>query len=238
MIISHKLKVIYIRLQKTASTSFEMALSKYCGPDDMISKLGRGYDKTRKSLGYPTVKSGSWWQHAPAHKIKSNVSADIWNNYTKIATMRNPYERMVSRYYARRGIGQIPETQNFEEFIKMMKMSKNGIAGFLYNLIHIEGKSVLDFCIRYEHMAEDVKRLETIINCPGLWETMQNFSLNNQFRPDKKTAYEMYSKYPQAKLIIDEDLYQNLDKYELLREHWPMYKSELEKTLATGDKKK
>ena len=39
MVISHKLKVIYIKLAKVAGSSFEIALSKYCGPDDILTPI-------------------------------------------------------------------------------------------------------------------------------------------------------------------------------------------------------
>ncbi|MCE2516745.1 MAG: hypothetical protein J4F41_02685 [Alphaproteobacteria bacterium] len=36
-IISHKHRLIHLHNQKSAGTSFEVALSKYCGPDDVIT---------------------------------------------------------------------------------------------------------------------------------------------------------------------------------------------------------
>ena len=39
MIISHKYKFIFIKTRKTAGTSVEIALSRYCGPDDILSPI-------------------------------------------------------------------------------------------------------------------------------------------------------------------------------------------------------
>ena len=246
MIISHKLKIIYIRLQKVASTSFESALSKYCGPNDIIAKLGRGNDKLRKSLGYCGPQNFEiidedfrfeYKGHDEAIVIKESIPPDIWDSYTKIATIRNPYDRIISKYYDlfRKAGEEKPLT--FEKFIERRRRNKPGlISHFLYDPIHIDGKLVVDFYIRYEHLIEDVKKLEMKIACPGLLETMEQFSIGTQFRPKQGTSlYEIYSKYPKAKSIIDEDLYENIDKYELLKDHWPKYKLELEKILDTGD---
>lgn len=50
MIISHKHKFIFIKPEKTAGSSLEIALSKYCGQEDIITTLGEEY--IRKNLGY------------------------------------------------------------------------------------------------------------------------------------------------------------------------------------------
>ena len=227
-----------------ASTSFEMALSKYCGPEDIIGRLGRGNDELRESLGYcghQNIRINNkvrYKGHDGAVVIKERVLPDIWDSYTKIATIRNPYDKMISKYYDlfRKAGEEKPLT--FEKFIeRRRRRNKSGlISHFLYDPIHIDGKLVVDFYIRYEHLIEDAKKLEMKIACPGLLETMQQFSFGTQFRPKQGTSlYDIYSKYPKAKSMIDEDLYENIDKYELLRDHWPKYKLELEKILDTGD---
>ena len=236
-----------------------MALSKYCAPSDVITKLGRGYDEKRKSLGwqegtqlnwkfsqevlhalgYPKRRKNIQFEsgHHPAGLIKHMIPPDIWDRFIKVATIRNPYERMISKYYETPMDSEGGKT--FEQFIERRRRNKPGfISNFLYGPIHIDGKSVVDFYIRYEHLIEDVKKLEMKIACPGLSETMQQFSFNTQFRPKQGTSpYEIYSKYPKAKSMIDEDLYENIDKYELLKDHLPKYKLELEKILNSGEQR-
>ena len=227
-----------------ASTSFEMALSKYCGPNDIIVKLGRGNDEIRESLGYfgpqnfeinDKNSKVKYRGHDEAIVIKETIPPDIWDSYTKIATIRNPYDKMISKYYDVFRDASKEETPTFEQFVERRR-KRRWIARYLYSPIHIDGKLVVDFYIRYEHLIEDVKKLEMKIACPGLLETMQQFSIGTQFRPKQGSfLYDIYSKYPKAKSMIDEDLCENLDKYELLKDHLPRYKSELEKILDTGD---
>ncbi len=52
MIVSHEHKFIFIKTRKTAGTSIEIGLSKYCGPMDVISPIGKD-EELRGSLGFP-----------------------------------------------------------------------------------------------------------------------------------------------------------------------------------------
>lgn len=57
MIISHKHKFLYIKAQKTAGTSIEIALSNICGESDIITPISRVDEEKRKSLGYLTAQN-------------------------------------------------------------------------------------------------------------------------------------------------------------------------------------
>ena len=142
-----------------ASTSFELALSKYCVPEDIIVKLERDNDKLRESLGYYGPQKfkisniflgifkdskAKYKGHDGAIVIKERILPDIWDSYTKIATIRNPYDKMISKYYDLFRDASEEETLTFERFIKRSRR-KGSIAHFLYNPIHIDGKSVIDF---------------------------------------------------------------------------------------------
>ena len=39
MIVSHKNRFIFLKTRKTAGSSIEIALSKHCGPEDIITKI-------------------------------------------------------------------------------------------------------------------------------------------------------------------------------------------------------
>ncbi len=54
MIISHKYKFIFLKTKKTAGTSIEISLSRYCGDKDIITPIMFEDEKIRADLGkYP-----------------------------------------------------------------------------------------------------------------------------------------------------------------------------------------
>lgn len=242
MIVSHKLKIIYIKLRKVAGTSFEVALSRYCGRDDILTPPEAKTNKNKNlvRLGYSGARNYQAFDvknrlaHLSAKDIKPVISADIFNNYLKIATLRNPYQKAISWYFwKKRGEKPTKVEKDFNEFItsECLEHKKNPLMD--YDLIHIKGKSVVDFVLRYEHLSDDIKELEMKINCPGLAETFININVKASIRPVEGTSlYDVYSRYPEAKLMIDKMHEDNYDKYELIRKYWPIYKSEMEDILS------
>ena len=235
MIISHKLKVIYIKLVKVAGTSFELALSKYCGPDDILTPIKGDGRKYRRSLGFleaqnyidPETQTPKFVNHIPAEKIKRLVPEPIWNDYLKIATIRCPYDTLVSGYYFFSNKEKRAKKGFFEKYVTKTKREFRPIYG-----LHNNGKILADFLIRYEYLEEDIKELEAKIGCPELLETFQSITAKQKTRPKEKTSScEIYSKYPNAKLIIDRRCSKLADEYEFFQKYWPLYKSDLEKAL-------
>lgn len=100
MIISHKLKLIYVKLYKVAGSSSELALSKYCGENDIVTSIGKDGDALRDSLGYfPSSRLSKRAGHLGVPEIKPLVSPDIWNDYLKVCSVRDPYDQCISEYF-------------------------------------------------------------------------------------------------------------------------------------------
>lgn len=51
MIISHTHKLIFFKTKKTAGTSFEIALSKFLGNDDVVTPIASKDEEIRKGFG-------------------------------------------------------------------------------------------------------------------------------------------------------------------------------------------
>jgi hypothetical protein len=62
MIVSHEHKFIYLKTKKTAGTSIELALSRLCGPDDIITPLTKIDEALRaRWRGAQNWRLHGWW---------------------------------------------------------------------------------------------------------------------------------------------------------------------------------
>ncbi len=204
MIISHRHKYIYFKTRKTASTSLEIALSKYAGPEDVITDISPEDEKMRADLGYRGMqnfhlplrsydrkawkelllhrKTQKYTNHTPAKKIQRHVPPEIWNSYFKFTLERNPYDKAVSAYFWRtRDMDPKPSIREF-----LATVEKKRIANF--EIYSIKGQVVADYVGRYETLAESIEEIRLRI---GLPEPLQMPQAKSQFRSDTRSYREL-----------------------------------------------
>lgn len=160
MIVCHKYKFIYIKTKKTASTSLEIALSKFCNHDDMMTPLLRKDEMSRRSLtrglGSRNAPRGTD-PHTSARDAKRIVGDDIWNQYTKITSIRNTYDMMVSKFFWERG-----KEKDFDVWYSYFKNS----ATCNWELYTINDEPVMDYYIRHHCIEEDCSKLSELLSLP------------------------------------------------------------------------
>lgn len=104
-LVSHRHRFIFLRTHKTASTSVEAALEPLCLPPG--ADVGEHYrDMEITEAGIVGARGGAyqdreWTAHMGALRIRRKLGREIWRQYTKIAVVRNPYDRMVSMFWWR-----------------------------------------------------------------------------------------------------------------------------------------
>ena len=182
MIMSHKHKFIFFKTRKTASTSIEIALSKYCGPDDIITNLPEPDEAIRKSLGHPGPQN---WeigkslqmhtghrhiqQHSPAYSIMKWIDVEVWKSYFKFCFIRNPFDAAISRYWwdkSRSSINSLrhilPMTHNDPFPCDINVFIKNISSTILSNWEiygQDDGTVLMDFVGRYETLQDNLSQV-------------------------------------------------------------------------------
>lgn len=209
MIISHQHKFIFLKTEKTAGTSLEIALSKYCGDKDIITPITPNDEAIRMKLSYrgkqnyhiPFHKYSkidwvkylvkqqrlSFYNHMPATEIKEYVSEEVWNTYFKFCFERNPWDKTISNYHWRQHFGG-EKYDSIESFIM------SGMAGKIrgFEVYSIGGLPVVDQVYKFEELP---KALVDISKQIRLKETLQmpTYKAKGNVRKDKRHYSEVLS---------------------------------------------
>lgn len=185
MILSHKHKFIFIKTNKTAGTSLEIALSKYCGARDVITPIRPEDERVRRQLGYRgpqnyRIPFSRWplkdwaryvlerkklrpefYNHMGAAQIRRFVPEDVWDEYFKFCFERNPWDRAISRYY---WILRRRPSLSLSDFIKDGWLEMNKKRGF--DLYTISGVVVVDKVALYENLDQELEGLAARLGLP------------------------------------------------------------------------
>lgn len=201
MILSHKYKFIFIKTNKTAGTSIEIALSKFCGPDDIITPINPEDEEIRRSMGflgpqnYLTPMSGGdlcgiakemsgpekksrFYNHMNAKAVKALTEKEEWESYFKFCFERNPWDRVISLYYWLYKSEPRPSISQFVNSDEPLRLRKKG-----RELYTIDGKVVVDRICRFESLADE---LEVVRNRVGIPEPLVLPMAKSSFRKDKR----------------------------------------------------
>jgi len=185
MILSHRHRFLFIKTNKTAGTSIEIALSKFCGPDDIITPISEEDERIRHRLGYrgPQNHEG-FYNHIGAREIMNRVDPEVWNGYYKFCVERNPWDRAVSLYYfLYRNKTPVP----FADFVAsdtIHRLRENGFENYT-----VDGEIVVDRICLYERLDEE---LEAVRKHLGLPEPLALPRAKAGFRKDGKHYRELF----------------------------------------------
>ena len=171
MIVSHKHRFIFIKTHKTAGTSVEISLSRYCGPEDIITPISAEDGAVRTELGEgPRNYDGPLWKyrardvarllsprrralffnHMPAHRVRQLVGRAIWEKYYTFCIERNPWDKLVSAFHW----GQRHEggPTSFSDYLAQGR--RLDVRDF--PLYTIRGKVAVDRVGRFETLQDDL----------------------------------------------------------------------------------
>lgn len=239
MILSHRHRFIALKTRKTGGTSFEIALSRYAGPHDIITPIAPDDEKIRSALGFPgpqnhvAVQSdgrgtAKLYNHMGAREVRSIVPADVFNGYTKVAIVRNPFDYVVSWYYWERSRAAETSKPDFQRWLLFQHTRMQDIevdyrhgrrpnpGVFLSNrlITHIDGACVMDVMLRYEHLDHDMVRFAERVGLPGeLAEIFRDIRAKGHYRPKSATVAAMFSGFAEGVDIVSTAFAEEIETY-------------------------
>lgn len=207
MILSHRYKFIFIKTAKTAGTSIEVFLSRYCGPQDIVTPIvppvvghqARNYEgfinpipeildrpgKLFSALRQTITSCTKFYNHMPAREVKNRVPANVWNGYFKFCVERNPWDKVLSHYHmhAARAGGAL----SLEEYLAHGRFPINY---FRYTDRSGE-KVIVDRVIRYENLLPELGEVFTRLTIP--FDGTLGAGAKSEYRIDRRPYQEVFS---------------------------------------------
>jgi len=159
MIISHKYKFIYLKGHKVAGSSVLLALGRYCGEADSVYLPAKGnppedvwqdadWTSSRNLIGLQ--------RESTPNNVRNKIGDNLWNEYTKLTIVRNPWDMMVSSFFwhkRHQDLKNVNLKADFNDWIKtnepLNKLKKN-----ISLAIDTEGNRILDYYIRFESLQQ------------------------------------------------------------------------------------
>ncbi len=214
MIINHRYRFIFVKTRKTAGTSIEIALSGFCGKDDVITPLAADDEALRTELGLPGPRNHlnadgqfEYRNHMPAEAIRAAVGADVWAAYHTFSIERNPWDKAISMYYWKSRDGRKRSVPDFRrKSLRDFLAVREGqiLAGTRPNqfsnfpIYSIAGMPALDHIGRYEDLAGELVRITETLGLPAAIALPETKS---GYRTDRRPYREVMGRDERA--VID-----------------------------------
>lgn len=207
MIISHKYKFIFVKTAKTAGTSVEVFLSKYCDDSDVVTPI-IPFEQSHQPRNFscyfnpiPEIfthkphqavrtfadffKKKKFYNHISASLIKSRISRSVWDNYFKFCIERNPWDKTLSHYYF---IKNKKDDLSFDKYMQRRKFPYN----YPYYTDGIRHKRIIvDKVVKYEGLSENLKGVFSDLGIP--FEGFLDVKAKASHRQDKRPYQEVFT---------------------------------------------
>jgi len=159
MIISHRHRMIFIKTRKTAGTSFEVALAKICGSEDIVTPV------IPEVPGHVPRNFQGFYNHMPASHVAQALPSDQFNGYFKFCFERHPYTKTASQYYMLKNSKhhQIAGHGNRLTPAQFLALNKLPLDRDKYTA---DGKIIVDMVFKYEQLDESIEFLSERIGTP------------------------------------------------------------------------
>lgn len=215
MLISHRYRFIFLKTEKTASTSILRALRTVLEQTDVLLPADRttrrallrkygsleGFSFESRATGRRRLLPGLFGlhRHARAADVRAFVGPKLFDDYLVVTSERNPWDRQVSLYAHRHRDKAGFDLANFDRDMRSPS----------YNLFHYnrldnwsiyttDGKVCADLVIRYESLEEDFR---TFLDRVGIPPDGTGLSVARASGRSREDGYRrLYS--PQSRALV------------------------------------
>ena len=170
VIVSHEHGFVFMKTRKTAGTSVEIALSRVCGPEDVITPVTEEDEALRRAAGgrgpqhylTPPNLERKAFNHMPVSMVRTMLGRRRFESYFSFAIERNPWDAVVSLYFWKyKDRDELPDFETYVQEIWIEQLANNR------RLYRIRGKMALDRVLRYEHLDTELREVWDHLDLPG-----------------------------------------------------------------------
>ncbi len=202
MILSHRYKFIFLKTIKAAGTSIEIALSKYCDANAIITPISDEDEKTRRHLGYPGPQNyqspicdykmrdifklltrgkrkARFYNHISAKDVRTLIGEQLWDSFFKFCVVRNPWDRVISLYYWLHKSEPRPSISEFIQSKKLLRLKHRG-----FDLYSLDGHIAVDKVCRFERLEDDLEEVRIQLGIP---EILVLPRVKSKYRKDRRS---------------------------------------------------
>lgn len=211
--------LIFLKTKKTGSTSFEIALSRHANLNDVVTPITVKDELIRSELGFPGPRNfqkkspNSEFKvtnHSTASQVRAFVGENLWKTSQKIAIVRNPFDRIISRYYwDKKNSLQSTGIQDFRRWlVNNTELLAENESIYLQN-----GVSVLDFAIKYEDLIRDSRDAVSRVGIdPSRFELdLKTIQAKSGIRPKNSSVTVFFGDWPEGRNVVEKHSARELD---------------------------
>ena len=198
LVVSKRYKYIFFHLQKNAGVSVSRMLidqEKMLQIRRISSFFFRKLFKTKDNF-YFSIKNRKFIffrSHLPCYQFQDIIDKEIFSNYLKFAVVRNPWDRMISRFFYSKKVNIKFQNYDFEEFLKYDFENNMSVIDQYKYCTDKKNNFCLDEVIKFENLNNDFNKISSLL-------FNKKDMLNHLNKSDHKQYREYYNDFTKDKI--------------------------------------